>query len=301
MTHRKQITDRDAMTKVVTGGRATFTLVSKRSGTRFTFKARAPKKDMEGGKTDFSVVFISLLDGPDNNTDYTYIGQLFPGRTGLVYHHGKKSRVTTAAPSVQLMSWFFNQLASNGSKLDQVEFWHEGKCARCGRKLTVPESIDCGFGPECAGLLGYNVPKPPRKAKSATTTPAIESEEDAREAHKAAMAASDEPGHDQEMGADVVLAARYHKMVSDGVASGMSEREASEVASNALCGKCPDGCCGDEDGSRARALAAALEHDMMRMESEGDRAETLRDERDKAEARATMEGGIEAIRSGLRA
>jgi hypothetical protein len=31
-----------------------------------------------------------------------------------------------------------------------VEFWHEGKCCRCGRKLTVPASIASGIGPECA-------------------------------------------------------------------------------------------------------------------------------------------------------
>jgi hypothetical protein len=30
--------------------------------------------------------------------------------------------------------------------------WHEGSCARCGKKLTVPESIESGFGPECVKL-----------------------------------------------------------------------------------------------------------------------------------------------------
>jgi hypothetical protein len=27
---------------------------------------------------------------------------------------------------------------------------HEGRCGRCGRTLTVPESIESGIGPECA-------------------------------------------------------------------------------------------------------------------------------------------------------
>jgi len=27
--------------------------------------------------------------------------------------------------------------------------FHEGACGRCGRTLTVPESIASGFGPEC--------------------------------------------------------------------------------------------------------------------------------------------------------
>jgi hypothetical protein len=34
------------------------------------------------------------------------------------------------------------------------EFRHEGRCGRCGRTLTVPESIDSGFGPECINLAG---------------------------------------------------------------------------------------------------------------------------------------------------
>jgi hypothetical protein len=31
---------------------------------------------------------------------------------------------------------------------------HAGKCGRCGRKLTVPQSIETGIGPECASIMG---------------------------------------------------------------------------------------------------------------------------------------------------
>ena len=31
--------------------------------------------------------------------------------------------------------------------------FHDGKCGRCGRKLTVPESIQSGLGPVCAGQV----------------------------------------------------------------------------------------------------------------------------------------------------
>jgi len=30
-----------------------------------------------------------------------------------------------------------------------LEIWHEGRCGRCNRKLTVPASIALGIGPEC--------------------------------------------------------------------------------------------------------------------------------------------------------
>jgi len=39
----------------------------------------------------------------------------------------------------------------------QVQFWHEGRCGRCNRRLTVPESITLGFGPDCAAELGYTL------------------------------------------------------------------------------------------------------------------------------------------------
>jgi hypothetical protein len=35
-----------------------------------------------------------------------------------------------------------------------LEVWHEGRCAKCGLKLTVPQSIMTGFGPTCAKKLG---------------------------------------------------------------------------------------------------------------------------------------------------
>ena len=28
---------------------------------------------------------------------------------------------------------------------------HEGKCGKCGRPLTVPESVKTGLGPICSG------------------------------------------------------------------------------------------------------------------------------------------------------
>jgi hypothetical protein len=37
---------------------------------------------------------------------------------------------------------------------DGVVIWHEGRCGRCGRRLTVPESIESGYGPECIGKIG---------------------------------------------------------------------------------------------------------------------------------------------------
>ena len=34
-----------------------------------------------------------------------------------------------------------------------IEIWHEGKCGKCGRTLTVPDSIINGLGRLINGLL----------------------------------------------------------------------------------------------------------------------------------------------------
>lgn len=72
----------------------------------------------------------------------------------MKFVHGRKSKIGPEAPSAKGFAWFFQALAT-GRDLDGVaEVRHAGKCGRCGRKLTVPESIDTGFGPSCAGEIG---------------------------------------------------------------------------------------------------------------------------------------------------
>ena len=46
-------------------------------------------------------------------------------------------------------AWFWRVLNGSGNFPAGFEFWHEGRCCRCGKRLTVPESIQGGIGPEC--------------------------------------------------------------------------------------------------------------------------------------------------------
>ena len=128
------------------GGNATVTLVSTKSGTRFTYRVRA--------SDDGEVFFVSLLSGPDNEGDYSYLGRIARG----VFWAGRKipkpGDVGPDAPSSKAFAWVWRGLMQD-SLPDAVEVWHEGRCARCNRKLTVPSSIASGFGPECAGKVGY--------------------------------------------------------------------------------------------------------------------------------------------------
>lgn len=172
-----RISDPNAIKSIVLGGRAHFTLVSP-SGTRFTYRVCAPSKETEDGgkKLDHAarVRFVKVLTGSDNYSSYSFLGSIFldervrvtyrsEGQWGWrnqpsarpKYVHGKRSRIAADATSAKAFAWFWDRLNA-GLDLKGVEFWHEGACARCARKLTVPESIVVGFGPECVEHSGID-------------------------------------------------------------------------------------------------------------------------------------------------
>lgn len=144
MPHQAQLHDPVAIHRFATAGRARFTLVSEKTGVRFTYQVKV-KKDDEGNHTDF--FFVSVLTGANNEGDYTYLGCLRAGR----FIHDKRLRIGPDAPSRKAFTWFWNRVRQS-QELPSCECWHEGRCGRCGRVLTVPESIQSGLGPVCAGL-----------------------------------------------------------------------------------------------------------------------------------------------------
>jgi hypothetical protein len=116
-------------------GHAIFTLKSKKTGKHFTYKIKRG-----GGPEGPGPLFVSLLIG---DLKWMYVGLYRPGKA---LHLTAKSHFSPDAPSVRALSWFLQHVDS-----PLVEFKHAGKCGRCGRVLTHPDSIDSGLGPECSG------------------------------------------------------------------------------------------------------------------------------------------------------
>lgn len=145
--------------RYIMGGNSTFTLVSKKTGVRFTYKVKsAPKdknKNWSTGNQDKDLFFVSLLTGPSNSDDFVYLGLLRKQNDGS-YQFGTtaKSRARQGAPSHDAFAFIWNAIEQGATFPSGVEFWHEGSCCMCGRKLTVPESIASGIGPECAAKGG---------------------------------------------------------------------------------------------------------------------------------------------------
>ncbi|WP_419655485.1 hypothetical protein Dvar_45680 [Desulfosarcina variabilis str. Montpellier] len=125
----------------IKAGKAIFTIQNVETGNRFTYKAKKADKD--------DVWFISVLNGPDNYSNYQYIGCLF----GDDFRLTKKSKITRDAPSYKAFAWTWTRLQQNNLPFN-VEIHHEGRCGRCGRRLTVPSSIETGYGEECAKIIG---------------------------------------------------------------------------------------------------------------------------------------------------
>ena len=138
------MTDPAAAVAFMLGGKATVTLRSLESGARYTYRIR-----LAGGRGPDRVWTVALLNGPDNESRYVYIGRI----RGSGYAWGRPKDGTKPfagadAGSVKAFKWAFARLAA-GAIPGKLEVWHEGRCGRCGRKLTVPESVASGFGPEC--------------------------------------------------------------------------------------------------------------------------------------------------------
>ncbi len=143
-----KFTDAASAMRYLTGGNATVTLRSVKTGTRFTYKLQLKKlKDGEVIGPRGLPIFVKLLVGPDNWANYKYLGYILTGQN-LYWHGTIKSKIGKDAPGNVAFEWAWKQLA-RGILPAQLEIWHEGSCGRCGRKLTVPESIASGFGPEC--------------------------------------------------------------------------------------------------------------------------------------------------------
>jgi len=145
MSDQAIITNPDAIREFMLAGKAFFTVVSTKTGKRFTYRVARPHGDDPNRPW-----FVGVLTEADNTEGYTYLGCLWPDKDGWVtYRYGKKSRIARGTPCEVGFRWLVDQLRG-GSKLDRVEFWHAGRCGACGRQLTVPESIATGLGPVCA-------------------------------------------------------------------------------------------------------------------------------------------------------
>lgn len=129
------MTDHEAIRRFVYAGHATFSL--RGQSRHYTFRVELSQR---------GAYFVKLLTAPDT---YTYMGMI--RLDTYTCTATKASSYNADSPPLRAFNWFLKRLHYSDS-FPGMEFWHEGKCCRCGRPLTDPESIERGIGPVCMGI-----------------------------------------------------------------------------------------------------------------------------------------------------
>ena len=129
----------DEIKSYMLAGKATFTLENGENGDYVTYRVTKFKEDL---------YFVHYLNGVDNENHYAYLGTIFNKSTFKI----TKKSPDKDAKCVKGFNWLWKKISIN-SELDcPMYFFHSGKCGRCGRTLTTPDSIKSGIGPICKNI-----------------------------------------------------------------------------------------------------------------------------------------------------
>jgi len=137
----------DAVWAFIFAGKAIFTVESP-SGLHRTFKV----VKVQGEGYDKPIWTVMVLVGPDNNTNYRNIGYIVGDPSERrVYFKGNAAYEPNHS-LLQSFIWVLRRadVANFTAKLGTAKVFHEGRCGKCGRRLTVPGSVSRGLGPQCA-------------------------------------------------------------------------------------------------------------------------------------------------------
>lgn len=129
-----QMTDRNLILRFLHSGRAMFTLRSKSTDRHYTYRVRKSSAYDRG-------YFVTIRVG----ASWLYMGVL----EDFGIRATRNSQYASHTEQVKAFDWCMRAI-QNDRGMHLFEFWHEGKCGRCGRALTHPESVRSGIGPECS-------------------------------------------------------------------------------------------------------------------------------------------------------
>lgn len=145
-------------------GHATLTIVGRER--RYTYKiSRAPKNPFK--------LWVSVLNGSENTQDYKFMGTIMLKQNGEFhrFYVSNKGPIAPDAPSAVALAWIMRHPEDA-----RMQVYHSGRCGKCGRKLTTPESILTGLGPTCsarasAARVEPAKPTSPRRCVHGTNPP----------------------------------------------------------------------------------------------------------------------------------
>lgn len=144
----KSLLSNDKALPFLLAGKCEFTMVSGKTGISFSYKLS--KKESKLETTDY-IYFLNIME----NKQSKYAGIIFfdAKDNKFVFRKGKKGQLDNSDVKIKSILYVLNNLFNENYGLN-VKIYHIGRCGRCGKKLTTPESILTGLGPECSKLCG---------------------------------------------------------------------------------------------------------------------------------------------------
>ncbi len=131
-------------------GGAIMTLKRASTGARITYRITKckPKDGQEAGQAPW---LVEVLTGSSITTDYTTLGYLWKqdGLGCTRYVRPQWSPIGEDAPSAKAMKWLRDRVEYGRELPADVEVWSDGRCSKCRKLLSVPESVAAGMGPDC--------------------------------------------------------------------------------------------------------------------------------------------------------
>lgn len=134
------VIDAPAVCNVAVVVEGTFTLVGDSGNYRtLRIKTAGPNSNLAGKR------IASFLSGPDNESSYSGFAFVNDDGSFKVWKRFADNQSLTSA----LRALLTGDMEAAG----MAYALESGNCYRCGRKLTVPASINRGLGPDCAGKV----------------------------------------------------------------------------------------------------------------------------------------------------
>ncbi len=131
------------------GGKSIFTVQNNETGEHRTYKIRKAKANPRYPNPAW---FISQMTGTDNESHYSNVGKVNPQTGGVTLT--AVSKFAEGSPQLKAARWVCGKIFPLIQPIDdRIDIRHSGRCGRCGRTLTTPESLDRGIGPECWGII----------------------------------------------------------------------------------------------------------------------------------------------------
>jgi len=136
----------NAFTQAALAGRAELTIQNPVTGQHVKLKMKQKKDRIT--KKPSTLYFVDVAISNDEEKGYRKAGVFFSDTRRWI-----PNKQMVRGDRFWTIVNFLMQSIEQPQNLENTVILHSGHCLRCGRKLTHPESIQSGLGPECSGRV----------------------------------------------------------------------------------------------------------------------------------------------------